>query len=113
MTCALVVFESMFGNTYEVAKAIADGLASQMPVELVEVGDAPTVISDDVSLLLVGGPTHAFGMSRQGTRQTAAEQAEQRLVSTGIGLREWLRALDPAAQKATVATFDTVLVKPR
>ena len=58
------------------------------------VGPASTVIGDDVDLLVVGGPTHAFGMSRPGARQTAAGQGEHGPVSAGIGLREWLDALE-------------------
>jgi hypothetical protein len=112
MMRALVVFESMFGNTQAIAEAIADGLSGRMQVDVVEVGVAPTDIGDDVALLVVGGPTHAFGMSRPGTRQDAAKQARDGLVSTGIGLREWLDGLRRSASVA-VATFDTRVSKPR
>ena len=78
---ALVVYESMFGNTQAIADAVADGLAARVRVDAVEVGAAPTVVGDDVVLLVVGGPTHAFGMSRQATRQDAGRQAERGLVS--------------------------------
>jgi hypothetical protein len=102
----------MFGNTQVIANAIADGLSGRTPVDAVEVGVAPTSIGDDVALLVVGGPTHAFGMSRQGTRQDAAKQAKDRLVSTGIGLREWLADLEGHPGVAA-ATFDTRIGKPR
>jgi len=102
----LVVFESMFGNTQQIANAVADGLSRGMRVDTLEVGVAPTTIGDDIALLIVGGPTHAFGMSRPGTRQDATKQASHGLVSAGIGLREWLAALQaPAGVQA--ATFDT------
>jgi flavodoxin len=65
---AIVVYESMFGNTQRVAEAVAAGIAAHMTVELIEVGAAPTQIGEDVGLLVVGGPTHAFGLSRQSTR---------------------------------------------
>lgn len=71
---AMVVYESMFGNTQLIADAIAEGLSSRAEVERTAVGDAATTIGDDVALLVVGGPTHAFGMSRSATRQSAAEQ---------------------------------------
>jgi Flavodoxin len=112
MVEALVVFESMFGNTQIIAKAVADGLSSRMSVDLVEVGDAPTVIGDDVELLVVGGPTHAFGMSRPGTRQGAAKQAEQGVVSAGIGLREWLAGVQGGTRTTAAAAFDTRFKKP-
>ena len=61
---ALVVYESMYGNTKEIAAAVADGLSTRMPVQLTEVGAAPTLLADDIGLLVVGGPTHAHGMSK-------------------------------------------------
>ena len=109
---ALVVFESMFGDTQRVAEAVAAGLASTMDVEMVEVGVAPPVVPGGLTLLVVGGPTHAFGMSRAGTRQTAATKAEHGLVSGGIGLREWLPALRGAGAAVAAAAFDTKIRKP-
>jgi hypothetical protein len=113
MMTALVVFESMFGNTQVIADAVAEGLARHLPVEQVEVGAAPTVIGGEVELLVVGGPTHAFGLSRPGTRQSAAQQAEDGLVSAGIGLREWLGVLRKGAADVAAAAFDTRISRPR
>lgn len=59
---ALVVYESMFGNTEEVARAIGEGIAASMHADVVEVGAAPDTVPADVILLVVGGPTHAFSM---------------------------------------------------
>jgi hypothetical protein len=109
---ALVVFESMFGNTRAIADAVADGMASRMGVDVVEVGAAPAVIGDDVGLLVVGGPTHAFGMSRPDTRQSAVQQAPGPVVSAGSGLREWLAVVRGPAGVAVTA-FDTRVIRPR
>jgi hypothetical protein len=107
---ALVVYESMFGNTREVASAIARGLSGRMEVDLVEVGEAPTSVSAD--LVVAGGPTHAFSMSRFNTRRSAAEQAAGReLVSRGQGLREWLDEAGPGLRGTPVTTFDTKIMK--
>jgi hypothetical protein len=81
----------MFGNTRAVAAAIADGIAAHMPVETLEVAAAPVALPDDVALLVVGGPTHAHGMTTPRTRTDAGERAGERLVSRGQGMREWLR----------------------
>jgi hypothetical protein len=97
MMHALVVYESMFGNTQVIAEAIAAGLSERIRTEALEVSVAPTRIDDDVALLVVGGPTHAFGLSRPQTRLDAARQATQRLVSRGLGLREWLTSLEGPA----------------
>jgi hypothetical protein len=80
---ALVVFESAFGNTEKIARAINEGLTSVVPTRAVEVGGAALELEGDVDLLVVGGPTHAFGMSRPGTRQQAAKQAEHGWCRTG------------------------------
>lgn len=102
---ALVVFESMWGNTEQVAAAVARGLGEHAEVEVLDVaGDVPEDLSE-VDLLVVGGPTHAFSMSRPSTREGAVQRGappghEER------GIREWLDALPPSDHVA-VATFDT------
>ena len=62
---ALVVYETMWGNTGEIAASIADGIRTR-EVAVASAGrgraggrGAPR----DVDLLVVGGPTHAFSMS--------------------------------------------------
>lgn len=57
---------------------------------------------------MVGGPTHAFGLSRPGTRRTAAQQAGQAAVPDR-GIREWLDAAPRAGHR--VAAFDTRIDK--
>ena len=108
---ALVVYESMFGNTRDVALAIADGIGTHMDVEIVEVGMAPTTLPTDIALVAVGGPTHAHGLSSAKSRADAARRAGDALVSRGSGLSEWLADLRPGA--ATVAAaFDTRIKGP-
>lgn len=102
----LVVYESSFGNTKSIAEAIAFGLAGD--VELIEVESAPTTL--DAGLLVVGGPTHAFGLSRRGTRESAANMGAG--PAPRIGLREWLGELS-ATPATAFATFDTKIRKPR
>lgn len=109
---SLVVFESMFGNTEAIARAVAEGLSEATSNQVVEVGAAPRLISSDVALLVVGGPTHAFGMSRPGTRQSASQQAGGKLVSKGVGVREWLAEIRTGSTPAAAA-FDTRINKPR
>jgi hypothetical protein len=104
----LVVFESMYGNTEHVARAIAEGLGD---AEVFEVGAAPTRLPDDLELLVVGGPTHARGMSRDRSRHDAGVRVDRPVRSTGIGIREWIDAVQPA--KAMAATFDTRIKGPR
>jgi hypothetical protein len=109
----LLVYESMFGNTQKIANSVAEGLLPYGRVDLVEVGDAAIgALDGDVDLLVVGGPTHAWGMSRASSRTSAAKKAKDGVVSTRTGIREWLAAVRPP--KATsAAAFDTRLNKPR
>jgi len=107
----LVVYESMFGNTEAIAKAIAEGLKVHGDVEVVEIGAAPN-LGSDVALLVVGGPTHAHGMSTPDSRADAARRAGDRLVSHGVGAREWLHGLPPLSATAAAASFDTRIHGP-
>ena len=108
---ALVVYESMFGNTRRVAQAIASGLQGFATVSLVNVNAAGRALPG-VDLLVVGGPTHAHGMTRKATRAEAERWANDpgkhlRLVpgAPGAGVREWLSTLKRAP--GLVASFDT------
>lgn len=104
---AVVVYESMYGNTAAVAKEIADGLATTYStVERLDVADAAGVAGRSIDLLVVGGPTHAFGLSRPQTRQDAANRTAEH-VETETGVREWLAALSPATPNAPAAAFGT------
>jgi hypothetical protein len=108
---ALVVYESMYGNTRTIADAVAEGLSAHgLSVTVTEVGEAPSELDDDLDLLVVGGPTHALGMSRDSTRASAAEQGP--VVSARIGLREWLDGLDRRPGRRLAAAFDTHIDKP-
>lgn len=114
---ALVVYESMFGSTKAVAEAVAAGLHTAMPVEVVEVGELAATqdggsVDEEVTLLVVGGPTHAFSMSRASTREDAGKEAPpQGLVSTGVGIREWIETLS-VPKGLLFAAFDTKVATP-
>jgi hypothetical protein len=93
----------MFGNTRAIADAVAAGLSESVPTMVVDVTAAPDTVTAD--LLVVGGPTHAFGMSRPSTRDAAVTQgAGEEPCSTGI--REWTGRLG-WHHGTDVATFDT------
>jgi hypothetical protein len=109
---ALVVYESMWGNTGKVAEAIADGIRETCPAEVVDVEQAPAEPGTDVSLVVAGGPTHAFSMSKSGTRAQAHRQGATQ-GSEAVGIREWLDALPGGHHAQTIATFDTRVGKVR
>jgi hypothetical protein len=109
---ALVVYESMFGNTERIALAVAEGLRLDgVDVVTREVNEAPTVVPSDIDLLVVGAPTHAFSLSRASTRAEAVSQGAP-AERARLGLREWLVASSAHSGTGT-AVFDTRASKVR
>jgi hypothetical protein len=112
---ALVVYESMYGNTHTVAEAIGEGLRAAPDVDDVvvrPVGEADQAMIDAASLVVVGGPTHAHSMSRESTREQAVRDADKagsdlqvEPGAEGDGVREWLATLE--AHGTAAVAFDT------
>lgn len=111
---ALVIYESMYGNTHLIADGIGRGLrdggfdVAVRPVHGVTVDDVA-----GSGLVVVGGPTHGHGMSRESTREAAitgaAEAGSELHVdpdAEGDGLREWFDGL-PRVAGTAAAAFDT------
>jgi hypothetical protein len=111
---AIVVYESMYGNTRHIAEAIARGIDDSGNVRVVPVSGAEAVSLADFDLVVVGGPTHVHGMSRASTRHAADDAATASVGdlvmepdATSEGVREWLAALPGMTGRA--AAFDTRL----
>lgn len=109
---AVVVYESMYGNTHLVADAIGAGLETAFDVRVVPVSHAGPAVLEGADLVVVGGPTHVHGMSRAATRKAAVEAADKPVSplraepdALGPGLREWFASLGHYPVKA--AAFDT------
>lgn len=100
---SLVVHESMWGNSRAIAEAIGSAIAGD--VTTVDVADAPGNL-DGIDLLVVGGPTHAFSMSRPSTRSDAVTKGAPP-GHTERGIRDWLDELPLRRPGPAVATFDT------
>jgi hypothetical protein len=108
---ALVVYESQWGNTERIAKTVADELGRTLSVRLVEAESAPSDVAD-ADLVVVGGPTHGFSMTRPSTREAAvAQHGAPRAPERGI--REWIAALPHLDHPVVAATFDTRVDAPR
>ena len=84
---ALVVFDSVAGNTRKIAEAIAAGIAGG--TKAVSVGSAEAKDLGRVSLLIVGSPTY-------GGRPTEAMQ-------------NFMASVESSARDLSVAAFDTRL----
>ena len=113
----LVVFESMYGSTQAVARAVAEGLRRADGAGAVRVEEVGALrarggeLPADLTLLVVGGPTHAFGMSRAETRADALKEAPEGAVVSASGIRDWLTGLSLPAD-VPVAAFGTKVVHP-
>ncbi|MFB3739145.1 MAG: flavodoxin domain-containing protein [Candidatus Velamenicoccus archaeovorus] len=111
---ALVVFESLYGNTATIGRAVAASLREHgLEVQdrlLSEIEPGATVGYD---LLVVGGPTHTHGMSKPDTRRQAAEDAKNAFAERTVepGLPDWLDRL-PRGTGQLAAAFDTRIDKP-
>jgi flavodoxin len=85
---ALVVFDSIFGNTEMVARAVAEVLSTVGPVRTLRVSEVEAGHLEGVTLLVVGALSHSFGASP--------------------GLHAWLARLPPGRfEGMRVAAFDT------
>jgi hypothetical protein len=109
---AIVVFESLYGNTEAVARRVAAGLRGHgFDVELRRNTDLAPDAAAAADLLVVGGPTHVHSLSWTVTRQAAARDADNPAAAVGPGLREWLRRL-PRVTGPRAAAFGTRLDRP-
>jgi len=111
---AVVVYESMYGNTHVIATDIAAGLRDTHEVTLVSVSRATPELIAGADLLVVGAPTHLHGLSTASSRQAARKAAgkpDSGLAldpdAGGPALRDWLAGL--TAGHTLAAAFDTRL----
>ena len=110
---ALVAYESMFGNTERVARAVAAGLRLEgVDTTVLNISLATIADLSDLDLLVVGAPTHGFSLSRPATRRDAVRQGG-RDDAVIIGMREWLESLAAESRPPLAATFDTRVTKVR
>lgn len=89
---ALVVYDSLYGNTEQIAQAIGTALGSQEDIEIRRVSDVKTEHLAGLTLLIVGSPTQRF-------RPTTA-------------ITSFLKSIPKSSLKGVkVAAFDTRLTE--
>jgi flavodoxin len=113
---AVIVYESMYGNTRLIAERVAQGLSGRFTTTISSVSDATDELVTSADLLVCGGPTHVHGLSRPSTRRAAIQNAPMdtevlTVAADGPGLREWLDRL-PRSERTMAATFDTRATGP-
>ncbi|MEU9048203.1 MULTISPECIES: flavodoxin domain-containing protein [unclassified Kitasatospora] len=88
---AVIVYESMYGNTHGIAEAIAEGVHEVQPdatVACIPVAEAVADVTRSADLLVVGGPTHMHGMS-SGLSPKMAVSAEAKRERAKVGEPPW------------------------
>jgi flavodoxin len=60
---ALVVFDTQYGNTEQVARAIATGLTPTFSVQLAKADQLAQIDAEQIDFLIVGGPTQRHKLS--------------------------------------------------
>ena len=56
----LIIYDSVFGNTQQIARAMGNALSPQEDVEILPVGDVKPALLTGSQVLIVGSPTRAF-----------------------------------------------------
>jgi flavodoxin I len=83
---ALIVYDSVYGNTEKIARAIAEAITPSGEVKVLRAGEANPSELESIDLLIVGSPTH-------GGRPTPA-------------IQDFLNRV-PSLRGINVAAFDT------
>ena len=113
---AVVVYESLYGNTRAVAEAVAGAIGESAEVDVVPAGPDATELAADADLLVVGGPTHVHGMSsnmsRKGAVEDAAKKGRPAPDVEAPPLRAWLDEIGKV-DGLRAAAFDTRIDKPK
>lgn len=109
---AVVVYESHWGNTEAVARAIAEGIGGD--ARALNTDEATGSALEGVNLIVAGGPVIAFSLAREGSlRQIASDVKAPRSPDVSHPtLRSWLDAL-PAGRGWGVAFETRIWWSPR
>jgi flavodoxin I len=86
---ALVIYDSTFGNTEQIARAIADALAEQGSVQQLRVAETGTTDLEGIDLLVLGCPTqrHKPTPAVQAFLDSIPSEALQGLPAAAFGTR--------------------------
>ena len=102
---ALVVYESFWGNTEAVARAIAEGVGGD--TRAVHTDEATPEMLQGVELLVVGAPLMGFALPRKQNQDTLpADKKAPRVADASHPLmREWLKSVPKGTGR--YAAFET------
>lgn len=118
---SIVVYESMFGATHQLAEAVGVGLREQGECAVVHASEVTDTQLEAADLVVVGGPTMGHTLSNEQSRKAAVEMVEHPKsgatplhldeLANAPGLREWFDRIDRYDGKAAAA-FDSRVDMP-
>lgn len=103
---AVVVYESHWGNTADIARAIGAGIGAGTPVLTTDAATAAVLA--DVDLLVIGAPVIAFRLATDEVRERLADDEHDAPAPPDLGhpsMRHWLDGLPVGNGQA--AAFET------
>lgn len=103
---AIVVYESLWGNTAAIAKAIAEGIGPG--ARALSTSEADAAATADADLIVAGAPVLAFQLPSDTVRKSIGEDKKHASNPPDLSapsMRSWLAALPKGKGKA--AAFDT------
>ena len=104
---AIVVYESLWGNTAAIARAIAKGIGPE--ARALSTAEATAAVTADADLIVAGAPLHAFRLSTDKIRNTLANKKDEKAPTppnlSHPSTRTWLVGL--AKGKGKAAAFET------
>jgi len=110
---AIVVYESVWGNTAAVARAIAEGLGPD--VRSYPTDEVPGEALSSADLIVAGAPVFAFGLPTEGIRERILQDEADAVTPPDLShpsLRSWLDAL-PAGHGRSAAFETRIWWSPR
>ncbi len=103
---AIVVYESHWGNTAAIARAIAEGIGPE--ARALSTAEATGAALLDVDLVIAGAPLLGFSLPTEGMLKSMASPAKRDPVAPDLShpaMRSWLDALPPGRGRG--AAFET------
>ena len=103
---AVVVYESHWGNTAAIARAIAEGLGPETPLLTTDEASGSALV--DADLIVAGAPVIAFRLATDSMRERIAKDAQDAPTKpelTHESMRDWLERIP--AGKGLGAAFET------
>lgn len=104
---AIVVYESHWGSTAEIARAIAEGIGPE--ARALNTDEATAAVVADAELVVAGAPIMAFGLPSDAMIENVGKDPKAPVPGdiSHPPLRHWLESLPPS--NAAAASFETKL----